>query len=872
MPTYAQEDVYVVMDANSDFVVEFDNYLEAHDIYMDEIDNYDNLVLIKNDKVIDMEYGIVEFNGIFEYRSIERNKNDYISSSYGIDGAYLYSDEDRVYFKVSQDVGYTDYKNVTLIPFELLNVSPSVYETKDDYLYHNIKTQLKYEYFSNSLCLDKLPEYVNDNSIYYSYDGHYFYDDFYSMIDDYRKGIYENSINSTPYYNYYEYLPHRSLSNYSLAELEDYFYNVLCIDGKMIGYIDKNNDGASDEVNKSQMFNELDEFYNCQNLYGVNEMMLISSAIVESSYGKDLNAYINNNLYVNAAYETENEKTNNRYNSISNSIYSHAKYFISSLYSNHLKDSYNGTYYGNKAGGINIEYSLDTYYGEKAASQYFKLDKVLGLKDYNSLAIVLINKNDELSIYKDAGLSDLLYSLNNVNELALVALQAGDNYYKIQIDDSFNSDYLYDFTDSVGYISKDDVSFILNEENIHEYELNKVNYDFAGGSYYDYSSLAVKSLSGYIDPSIEPKKAGFEFEGYTSSTNENGSLVYVANYKEISNISIDYLYEIQKELLPYPNLNHARLLVKYADGTSKKVHINSDMVTSYDLEDFDAQTINVAYCGLSIQKDIQIDGEYYLAYADLKDAINNKDAKYVKGNVDNVVYPYTMNDIRTLDIILKEENNRNYVIKDNTKKYNLSISGLDLSLDDRRNFNLIEDTYYVIIDNISFKNNEKLNTIANDYGFKVEDGLNISFKFNYQNIDLRGPAIVQLDIKDKATDRIYTVYHVDDNNNIIKCRTTQSNNFIQFVIEEKGDYLLLSLPSNNEYNIDDTIEDLSYANMGFDNNRINLEFMLGVSLIMLSLIGILIYYRIEENKERQWKDYKKLLQKADTVQEEKQKN
>lgn len=874
-PVLADEAIYEVRDKNSGFSTLFDSYSEALSFFNENLDNYDNLVLLNNSTVIKMEYGIVEFigtNGIVPYSSTLRKENDYIASNYGIDGAYLYTRDDEVYFKISGDIGYTKSNNVRLIPIEELGVSTSIYETKNGYLFHNIKTQLDYEFFSNCLRLDYKPEYLQDNSLYYSYDGHYFYNDFYLMIDDYVNGVYANSVNDKPYYNYYEYLPHRSISNYSLSELEDYFYNTLCMDGKLIGYNDQNGDGAAEEINRSQLFGEIDEFYNCQCIYGTNEMMLISSALLESSYGKALHSFMQNNLYANAAYETELEKNAERYNNVAGSIYSHSKYFVSSLYSNHLRSNYNGTYFGNKTGGISIEYSLDTYYGEKAASQYFELDVDLGFKDYNNLAIAIINSNDEITFYKDELLSDVLYTLNDVNELSLVVLEEGDTYYKVQIDDSFSDEYLYDFDDSVAYIYKDEIFYLLNENNIHNYEMNKINYDFNGGTYHDYSQISFKTLNGFVDPSIEPVLDGYEFVDYTSVIGENGSIIYKANYKEIAEVSIDYLLEKQGELLPYPDLSLGRLNIKYADGTSKKVHITSDMISSYDSNVFDSQTIYATYCGITQSKDIQIDGDYYLIVDDIKQAIDNSDAVYVKDNLNMIKYPYSMFDIRRLDLILRQENNRNYVINDKTKKYNISVSGLDLSLDDRRNFNLIEDTYYVNIDEINGANKKRLEKIASGYGFDIEAGINVSFRFNYQNIDLRGPAIVQLDLDNKVSNKIYSVYHLDTRGNVIKCRTTQSDSYIQFIINEKGDYLVLSMPSNNEYNIDDTIENLNGDNVGFDNNRTNLEFMLGLILIMSALIGILVYYRIEERNSKQWKDYKKLLQKADTVQEEKQNN
>lgn len=872
VPIYGEDNIYKVVDNNSGFSQDFESYDEAYSFFNKNIDEYDNLLLYENDKLINMKYGIVEFSDeAIDYYSTSRKTKDYINGAYGIDGAYLYTDDDNVYFKVSGDEGYVDIEDVTLLPIETLNVKPSLYIVKDGYLYHNIKNQLQIEYCNTSLCLDIAPNYLSDGE-YYSYDGHYFYDDFYAMIIDYRSSYHDNAINEEPYYNYYQYLTHRTITNYTVEELEDYFYNTLGMNGRLSYYTDYDGDGAADTINRSQFYENINEFFNNQYLYGSNAMMLIASGIVESSYGKSLDSFLNNKLYLNAAYESNHEKNNDRYDSISNGIYAHAKYYISKLYSNYLKDTYAGTYYGNKLGGINIEYSLDHYYGEKAAAAYFKLDNALGLKDYKTIATGVINNADTVTFYYDGGFEYKIFSLSNIEELVLPILAETEDAYLVQVDPSFNGEYLYDYSESVAYIRKDAFSYINNYDSIHEYELNTINYDFAGGTYQDYDEISIKVLNNGSIPKIVPELAGNEFVDYSTSVADNGSMIYVANYKGISSINLENLFTKQSDIMPYPNFSKAKMRVNYNDGSYKRIQVNSDMVTPYSNEYFDTQYLIISYCGLDVEKEIMIDGAYYDEYDALDSAIVNGDYEYVKNNIDNVYYPLNMSQIRAMDYDLKIDHNRNYVIKDNTKSYDISISGLDLSIDDRRNFNLIEDTYYVTINRINVRSRDKIESVSKGYGFETVDGINISFNFNYQSVDLRGPAIVQLDIENKDNNKIYSVYHVNNVGDIIKCRTTQSDNYIQFVIDEKGDYLVMSMPTSNIYDIDDSVEDLSYTNMGIDNNRINIEFLFGLTLIIVALIGIIVYYNIQDKKDKEWKDYKKSLLRADIVREEKQKN
>ena len=868
VPIYADDYAYEIKDTNSGFSIGFETFEEANKFYGENKDEYDNLVLYEDNNVINMEYGIVEFvgeNGIVSYRSTLKDGIDYISGSYGADGAFLYIDGNKVYFKVSGDIGYTNIENVILHPYETLDVSITSYQTKNNYLYHNIKTQLVYENYATSLCIDKMPGFMNNNSTYYSYDGHYFYDNFYTMIDDYRNDSNEFSINSEPYYNYYQYLPYHTYTNYTFEELNDYFEKTLGINGRLIHYNDLNSDNASDEVNRSQFYENINMFFAMEQMYGTNALMLISSAIVESNYGKSLNSYIKNSLYTNNAFESEHEQTNDRYDSIANSIYSYAKYYISKLYSNHIREDYFGTNFGDKISGINIEYSIDHYFGEKCASEYFKLDNALGLKDKGNYSIGVIDELSSLTLYKDAELESKIINLSHPNNLIYVVLDEYDESYKIQIDYSFDNNYLYNVEDCVGYVNKEAFKYITNDE-LNDYEYEEIEYDFNGGQFYDYDSLDLL-VKQNAEPTIIPNKDGYEFVEYTY---EDGK--YIANYKKISSVSINKLFDKQKELLPYPDLTNAKLLVKYEDGTSSNIAINSDMISTYDPHDSEPQDIVVTYNGISTSKQIQLDTSYYGEFNAITDAIENEDYTYVSDNLGNIRYPLTMSQIRKIDYVLKEKNERNYVIKDASNRYNLSISGLDLSLETKQNFSLIQDTYYVNVDNINYINKQKILNVANGYGFEDVEGLNISFKFNFQKINLNGPAIVQIDLPNKKNDYIYSVYHVNGNGDIIKCRTTQSENFIQFIIDEVGDYEVLCMPSVNKFDIDDNVEDLSYENMGVDNNRVNLEFMLGIATIVIAMIGILIYYQILDAKEKQWKDYKKSLLKVDTVQEEKPKN
>ena len=868
----AEDITYYVYDAISNFQQFFKTYNEAYSFYKKTIDEFDNLVLRRNDEIIHMEYGIVEFNSdeacsiTIEYHSIDRNTDAYHNGCYGIDGAYLYTSENgnRVYYILAGEKAYTDINNVRLVPYELVPTKLSSYINSDNKFYHNIKTQMKQDYYSYSLELDDALSFLAKNKEYYSYDGHYFYDDFYKMIDDYKDNQTENAVNEIAYYNYYQYLPHRSISNYTVKELEDYFYNTLGINNKLKHYTDYNYDLAADEINRSQLFMEIDDFFVYQYMYGTNALMLISSAINESSYGKSLNSFITNNLYSVAAYESQIESDNNRYSDVSSSIYGHSKYIIASLYSNYRRSSYAGTFFGDKLAGINTTYSLDPYYGVKCAATYRELDKNNGLKDKDSLALGIIKDRKSVTFYRDESLKNRLFILDNINELVFVILNETDNAYKIQIDSTNLDDYLYSFDNSIAYVSKDVFKYILNEDKIHEYSLKTVNYDFNEGEFKGYTNLSLSINEDEELLNIDCKKDGYELIGF----DENGK----AEYVKIKSIELKNDFNHNIELYQNIDFGNCLLHVVYEDNTSKDIPLNSSMISYYDNSIEGIQDITISYCGLSIDSQIQFTDELLNHRLNIAKAIEDKDYRKVKEELSYIKYPLNFSQIRNIDYDLKQLNNRNYVINDKTERYNLSISGLDLSLDDKKVFSFIDDTYYVVVNDISIKDREEIYEFAKGYGFQALEGIDISFRFNYEDIKLKGPAIVQIDLADKKINHVYSVYHLTKDNDIVKCRTTQSENYIQFMILEEGPYLVLSMPSVNEYDLRDNTEDLSYENMGYDNHKINFSLMALSFCALLGITGIIVYYIFNNKRKKSWRDFKRSLRLAGSVQEEKLNN
>lgn len=895
------EDEYYVADVSSGKIEKlesFESFYYANNYYLNNLNKYDNLVLYEGEKVLKMEYGIVEFmtddacSLNMDYRSITRNSNTSINGCYGIDAAYLDSSYDGrfVYFKYAGDKGYANKDDVILHPYELLDQRISSYANINGTFNHKIKTQLNLDYYAYVLEIDKELPYLNSDKDYYSYDGHYFYDDFYLMIDDYQNDKYENAINAdNPYFNYYSYLPQRSLTNYEYQEIEDYFTDTLKISGRINYYDDQAKDNANDVVNRSQYYGNLKSFYEYQNIYGVNALMSLAVSINESAYGKNNRAYVENNVFLHTAYDSNEERKNNRYESVDDSIYSYVKYYVSDRYCNYRSSLYNGSYYGNKLSGMNVEYSLDPYWGEKAANNYFKLDQKLGFKDYNQYTLGIIQGGGTIRFYNDEELKRTRFTISNVHDYSLILLEEKEGSYKVQVDPSFSDEYRYDFNNSVAYIPKEYVDYIINEENIHQNDLITVTFDGNGGLIDGKEELKLKVLKGHTPIINNIKYDGYEFIGFDSDLEvANKEKTYVANYKKIESISLGKGFNYNIELGSYFNLKGAYIVVNYEDGTKKNVEINTDMLSGVNVNEDAKQSLIITYNGVSTNIDVNVSRDLKMLNEQTKSLIDKNITSYknngtydkkeiatIKNNLRKIDYVYDFDEIRLIDKMLLKENEElaDYHIDKND--YDLSVSGLALSLaENKRSIFFIPfiNTYYVYTKTPTVFEQSKLAEVGEAYGFEAVDYLNITFSLNYRKVELDGAIVVSVKLPDKQNNKTYSVYRLDENGDVVKCKTTQSNSYIQFLTKKSGNFVILAKDSVNSYNINDFKENITVDNADNDNHGYFILGAIGAVLIVYGLILVIVYFNAERKQEKIWKDYKKSLLKADFVQEEKPKN
>ena len=427
-----------------------------------------------------------------EYTEVTTGRAGYANGYYAADGAFLGYDNEsnptKVKFMQAGVVGWVNVNEVQVLEYTSSAVNTlSKYYVKNGRIYHGISTNLASSNYGSALDYGPKPSYLKEGVDYYSYDGHYFYEgstyaSYAKMLNDYRNNTRANSVNSSsPYYNYYEYLSHRSITAYSAAELNNAIASMVTASENSYG-------------RTSKLRNMADAFIENQNKYGTNALLMIGVAANESAWGCSRIAAEKNNLFGHAAYDSDPGGSANGYSSVEYSIYYHSSQFISKGYLDPVTDGrYFGANLGDKGSGINVKYASDPYWGEKAAAVCWKIDSYLGSKDSYKYTIGIkdtINTNHSvINIKSDAtSNSNTLYSTYPKSKTTSLKNQAPanypfiilkngekNNYYKIQSDGAVNSNRTgiintpsqaeYSFDKDYGYIPKSSVTVVSNGFN-----------------------------------------------------------------------------------------------------------------------------------------------------------------------------------------------------------------------------------------------------------------------------------------------------------------------------------------------------------------------------------------------------------------------
>lgn len=125
-------------------------------------------------------------------------------------------------------------------------------------------------------------------------------------------------------------------------------------------------------------------------------------------------------------------------------------------YLNPEDSRYHGSWFGDKASGINVNYASDPYWGEKAASFYYQLDEV-GI-DQKKNPIKTIQLSKDLKVYAP-NKKDVLYTYKKGSIVSIHILKEENSYYKISSEAPVKDNHLNvnaKYKNSYAYIKKSD--------------------------------------------------------------------------------------------------------------------------------------------------------------------------------------------------------------------------------------------------------------------------------------------------------------------------------------------------------------------------------------------------------------------------------
>ena len=452
VPVNETSDEFVGFDETGNLIQYDTNELE--DEVFDSSSSMISMAALDDEKTV--TYGVVNFrvkssaSEITTYTNCENGQQGYINGYSMSDGAFLGYENGKVKFKAAGVTGLIEPSEVGIIDYDSAK-TVSCYKTSNGGLYHyvaNIITNSDSYYSINYV--GNIPSYLSNNTTYYSYDGHYFYASYNRMIDDYKNGVYSNSVNSNnPYYNYFQYFPARSKTSLTASQLDQYTIQMVS-SGKLL------NAGSSLISN--------------QNTYGVNALIMYANAALESGWGQSQIAINKNNLFGHGAVDSNPYYGANGYASVDDCVKYHAKMFISEGYCD-PKD-YSGRYYGSHLGdkesGINVKYASDPYWGEKIAHICWSVQNGLGVNEVNKYTLGIANSN--VAFYTNPD-SNLLFNSGNFSSYPIILLSKSNGYYKVQSDPTLNENRT-SITQDKGEYNFDQYYAYINANSV--YALNSV--------------------------------------------------------------------------------------------------------------------------------------------------------------------------------------------------------------------------------------------------------------------------------------------------------------------------------------------------------------------------------------------------------------
>ncbi len=860
-------------DPNTALAV-FDDYADAYDYYQNGEDDW---LIIQGSKILAMHEGMVflnaaDCNTTIDLIDVSTDESGYTNACYGIDGYYSHSNSNGTYYAMhySGNTVWVAANDATLVPLRYLDTTISKYRIMDAQLVHFIKGSYYIDTYANTIVLDDALDFLQENTDYYSPDGHYFYDDLHLLFADLFANTHQYAINADqPYYNFYQYLSHRSLAKVDETTLNTYFSEYGMVE-TMSNYHDLGRDSIADDLTQSMLFDSANAFLTNQYRYGVNGLMMAALSLNESGLGRSHLAYTRNNLFGHAAYDSAVEANASRYLSISNSIASHGQNYIVDSYCNPNDFTYHGCFFGNKESGMNVSYASDPYWGEKAAGYLYDMDRSMGLNMKTSYQIGLFTSNDDVDvlIYIDDPTIAYSYAADRLNSV-LINGESGD-YYSIILDHEATDPWGNQV--GVGYIPKDAVDVLLGERDTTT-AMVQVVLDGNGGIYSD-GSASIHYMMDSRYPSLAiPSKQGGQFKGYELVDDDGSTLTYRAIYADTVDLTMVSLPKTIYETNERFDCTNGKVELQYLDGSSETVDLTMDMIEGYRSDINGIQRITVNYGGQTTSFTVEVSSQLDDIYRYIQDTINATieygsatldQIKAFKTILDNAneVPILTMAQYRALDTIMLP------IIHDCGFTYHLQgddlsgISNLSMAID----LNTVKaDGWFENVLTVQLEQNElgpnyqtrSAITHFIDDGYTIASVYDLSVKHNDQPIMLNAPLVLTIKHNDIA-DNAFVALLIDDDG-VYQLPLSIGSTTLSVLSDHTGTLLILSKPTTQSLTGEDPIDVITTTNddapfTDMATTMMRLAFF-GLLVLLLAIWIIFVMVNINKRKRRRRKSH-----------------
>jgi beta-N-acetylglucosaminidase len=341
-----------------------------------------NQVVTHNGKIVSMAGGLV-ISGKSEGQAVTliyvdenfKNRTTYVAPNQEME--YLGSTENYVKANLAGMTVYVKPNDVNLVPAQMVAGRSHYTVSNGDLTHHVYNHDVKA--YSLGYTAGKAPAFLTAGAKYYSWDGITFYNEAGQQVG--------------AAYQYFNYLPLRTATNYSAEEIDDFIEYMLKDRERLYNSDPVRYVRYQDVLNKSKLKGLGSYLKEVEEKYRINALFILSLGFNESDYGMSTIAQTKNNLFGLNAVDSDVGLAHS-FETPAESIDGLVEKTIIAKYTSldPSKSFYaNGAVFGNKTVGMNVVYASDPFWGQKNAGYMYRADKYLKGKDYGKYQLGLTN-------------------------------------------------------------------------------------------------------------------------------------------------------------------------------------------------------------------------------------------------------------------------------------------------------------------------------------------------------------------------------------------------------------------------------------------------------------------------------------------------